>query len=404
MASGISDYSYELLPVIGERATVDVYCPRGGPFRRVRVPRGVRLANPATFGWRGGEYDAVFQHLGNNPFHEFVYETALAHPGVAVFHDFVMHHLIAHITVEAVRRRTRYQELLEHEYGADAGRRLSDLRFNGVASEFEKFLFPLNEHVARAAQAIVVHSEDSAERMRAIVPGTPVWVIPHHAGSPPPSVAGVTRDAARARLGLPGDAFLVGHFGFVTRPKQPGAVIGGFERVARARPDARLIVTGADHTGGGLDRVIRRHGLEGRVVKPGYVDLERFYLYLKAVDAVIGLRYPSAGESSGTFCRALAEGRATIVNDLGSFAEVPSGVALKVEIDGDQAEQVGAHLIHLAEDPAFKAEVEARAHRYAATVLDPVRCANLYLQVASSLAAPTPAGSASWSPGGTAPM
>jgi glycosyltransferase involved in cell wall biosynthesis len=188
-------------------------------------------------------------------------------------------------------------------------------------------------------------------------------------------------------LGLPEGAFLVGHFGFVTRPKQPAAVIGGFEQLAKAHPGSMLIVTGADHTGGGLDHLVHRHGLDGRVKKAGYVGLERFYLYLTAVDATINLRYPSAGESSGTFARALAQGRAAIVNDLGSFAEVPDDVALKVDIDGDQAAQIGAHLLRLAGDPAFKQGVEARSRAYARTVLSPERCRDLYLQVARSAAA-----------------
>src|SRR5213076_3390171 len=165
----------------------------------------------------------------------------------------------------------------------------------------------------------------------------------------------------------------VGHFGFITRPKQPGAVLGGFAHLARKRPDALLVMVGQDTTGGGLGRQVGR-----------FVDLERFYLYLKAVDAVINLRYPSAGESSGTFARALAEGRATIVNDYGSFAEVPLDVALKVEVDGDQTREVGEHLVHLASDEAFKVEVEAQARRYASTVLDPIRCRDLYLAVAGS--------------------
>jgi glycosyltransferase involved in cell wall biosynthesis len=222
--------------------------------------------------------------------------------------------------------------------------------------------------------------------MRQIAPDLPIWVIPHHAGDPPPSVDGVTREQARERLGLDRRAFIVGHFGFITRPKQPSAVIGGFERLVKVRPDSMLVMTGADHTGGGLDRLVHRYGLDSRVVKAGYVDLEHFYLYLKAVDATINLRYPSAGESSGTFARALAEGRAAIVNDLGSFAEVPGDVALKVEIDGDQAGQIGEHLIRLAQDDAFKSAIEANAQRYAKTVLDPGRCADLYLDVARAVA------------------
>lgn len=115
------------------------------------------------------------------------------------------------------------------------------------------------------------------------------------------------------------------------------------------------------------------------------MNLDSFYLYLKAVDAVINLRYPSAGESSGTFARALAEGRVALVNNLGSFAEIPGGVALKVEVDGDQAAEVGAHLIRLHDDPDYRAGMEANARAYAATRLDPERCADAYVEVAGSL-------------------
>jgi glycosyltransferase involved in cell wall biosynthesis len=381
MLSGIADYSFELLPLVAQKAEVDVICPQPGRIRRAKVPPGVEHISTDRFQEVAPSYDAVFYHLGNNPYHEFVYELALKIPGVAVFHDFVMHHLIAHFTVESKHDPRRYVSLMREEYGA-AGERLAMLRLSGVATDFEKFVFPLNGHLARESQAVVVHSEDSKERMREIAPEIPVVVIPHHAGSPPATIAGVSRGEARRRLGLPEDGFIVGHFGYITRPKQPAAVIGGFARLAAGHPKALLVLTGADNTGGGLDRLVRRYGLKDRVRTTGFVDLTKFYLYLKAVDAVINLRYPSAGESSGTFARALAEGRAVIVNDLGSFGEVPSDAALKVEIDGDQAEAVGEHLLRLADDDEFRSGIERCAHEYASTVLDPIRCRDLYLTVA----------------------
>jgi glycosyltransferase involved in cell wall biosynthesis len=292
-----------------------------------------------------------------------------------------MHHLIADMCVESSYDPSLYESLLRAEYG-ERGRRLAQLRLDGVATEFEKFVFPLSGHVARASRAIVVHNEDSAERMRELAPRLEVTVIPHHAGRPPQAVQGIDRLRARALLGLPPDAFLVGHFGFITRPKQPGAVLGGFAALAHTHPTAELIMIGADNTGGGLQQLMGRLGIDRRVRLAGFVDLCRFYLYLKAVDAVVNLRYPSAGESSGTVARALAEGRATIVNHLGSFAELPPDVALKVEIDGHQAAQVGEHLVRLADDPSFRTGIEAKARAYAATVLDPARCRDLYVQVA----------------------
>ena len=388
MHSGIADYSYELLPVLARSAEVDAFCPKPGRFRRPKVPDGITWRVPEELSSDG--YDAVYHHLGNNPWHEFVYETALVRPGIFVFHDLSLHHLIAHLMVErgfGVRQRDRYEQIFDKEYGPELGARIAALKIHGVASDLEKFLFPLTAHMARRARGIVVHSTWAAEQIGPEAPGTPVEVIPHHAGAPPPDVVGVDRAEARRRLGLPEDAFIVGHFGFVTRPKQPEAVIGGMARLNRAHRDSLLVVVGADNTGGGLDRIIDRHDVRDAVRPVGFVGLTKFYLYLKAVDAVINLRYPSAGESSGSIARALAEGRAVICNKYHAFAELPGDAVLKVEIDRPQADQVGDHLIRLAADPQFKESVEARARDYAETVLDQQRCASLYLSFADRVAA-----------------
>lgn len=388
MQSGIADYSFELLPLVAEVADVDVICPRQGLLRRPKGPPGIPVLPPERF--RPDRYDAVYFHLGNNPWHQFVYETCLRLPGICVFHDVVMHHLVAHAMVEAGDQVHRYERLFVGEHG-DAGARLVRLKLLAVASDFEKFLFPLSGHVARRAAGVVVHSLDSKDRLLAAAGRVeaPIEVIPHHAGAPPPQIAGVGRAEARRRLGLPLDAFIVGHLGFVTLPKQPGALVAGFARLHRERPDAKLVVVGADRTGRAFQRTIRRYGVQDAVISTGYADLPRFYLYLKAFDVVVNLRYPTAGESSGTFARALAEGRATIVNNYGSFAEVPRDVALKVEVDGDQAAELGDHLLRLAGDPALREALEARAREYARTVLNPIRCRDQYVEFSKRVAAGT---------------
>jgi glycosyltransferase involved in cell wall biosynthesis len=390
MQSGIADYSSELLPLIAEVADVEVICPRPGLFRQAKAPPGIPIRQPERF--RPDRYDAIYYHLGNNPWHEFVYETSLRHPGICVFHDVVVHHLTAHAMVESRDQLDRYERLLRVEHG-ESGGRLARLRILGVASDFEKFLFPLSGHLVRRARGLVVHSLDSRDRLDTAAGevDVPVEVIPHHAGAPPPQVVGIDRSEARRCLGLPQDAFLVGHLGFVTLPKQPGALVAGFARLYRERREAKLVVVGADNTGGAFERTARRHRVHQAVVSTGYVDLVAFYLNLKALDAVVNLRYPTAGESSGTFARALAEGRATIVNNYGSFAEVPRDVALKVEVDGDQAAELGAHLVRLAGEPELRATLEANAREYAHTVLDPVRCRDLYVSFARRVASARPA-------------
>jgi glycosyltransferase involved in cell wall biosynthesis len=380
--SGIADYTAEIVPFLLERADVDVVCRVPRWFRRPTPPPGAGVVDRSRFARE--PYDAVFYHLGNNPYHQYVYEQARQHPEIAVFHDAVLHHLIAAVTIEA-GDEGRYEAIMRGEYGA-RGARLATLRRYGIATEYEKFLFPLTAHVAQRAKGIVVHSQDAAVRMREAAPDVPLVVIPHHAGAPPAAVEGMDRAEARRLLRLPADAFVVGHFGFITRPKQPGAVIGGFRALLDEFPDSVLLMVGADHTGGALGRLIDDVGVRDSVRMAGYVDLEKFYVYLRACDVVVNLRYPTAGETSGTLARSLAEGRAVIVNNYASWAELPFDVAVKVEIDGRQDEQVARHLLHLAGDPAFRAGIEERSRAYARRFLDPLRCRDLYVSFAREIA------------------
>ena len=378
MLSGIADYSFELLPLIAEAAEVHVVCPVR-PFRRLRVPSGVAVVPPTRF--RPDRYDVVYHHLANNLHHEYVFESALRTPGVCVLHEIVLHHLIAYSMTEVGQQPERYRGILEEEHGAN-GAQLASLKLRGVAGGLEKFLFPLVTQVIARSLGVVVHSLDSRERLRSL-PGArdvPIEVIPHHAGAATGDVAGLDRSAARRALGLPEGAFLVGHLGFLTVPKQPVTLIEGFARLHRERPDSLLVVVGADATGGATGRAARARGLEQAVVFTGWVDLDRFFLYLKAVDAVVSLRYPTAGETSGPVARALAEGRVVIVNNYGSFADLPRDVVRKVEVDGDQGAELGTLLIELARDPELRSRLEANARAYASAVLDPGRCRDLYLE------------------------
>jgi glycosyltransferase involved in cell wall biosynthesis len=380
MLSGIADYSFEILPWIAEVAEVDVICPVR-PFRRLRAPPGVAVVPPSRF--RPDRYDVVYHHLANNLHHGYVFESAVRNPGICVLHEVVLHHLVAYKMVEVGRQAERYRRILTEEH-EEAGAQLASLKLHGVAGELEKFLFPLIGHVVARNRGVVVHSFDSRERLVGELGArdVPIEVIPHHAGSPPPRVAGVDRTEARRILRLPEEAFLVGHLGFLTVPKQPVTLVDGFARLHQERPDSMLLVVGSDATGGALGRAVRSRGLDDAVTFTGWVDLEHFFLYLKAVDAVVSLRYPTAGESSGPVARALAEGRVAIVNNYGSFADLPRDVVLKVEVDGDQGAELGRHLVELAGNPGLKAGLESRARAYAASALDPRRCRDRYVEFA----------------------
>src|SRR5919198_4296078 len=245
MLTGIADYSFELLELVVERAEVDAVCPRPGMLRRPKGPSGVRVLSPTEFRRRRGSYDVVIHHLANNPYHRFVYELAKEIPATIVFHDLVLHHLLAHMMVEHEWHPSQYRDVVRMHEGGQFGERVADLRLRGVATDYDKFLFPLNAALANRASGIVVHSEDSRTEIHELAPDVPLTVIPHHAGHLPTAVANVTRTEARGRLGIPPDAFVVGNFGFITRPKQPAAVVKGFAHLAASTPGALLVMAGA---------------------------------------------------------------------------------------------------------------------------------------------------------------
>src|SRR5579863_8809963 len=78
--SGIADYSETLIEHLKPLVEVEVFSGDGRTF------------DP-------GSVDVALYHLGNNPHHGFVYQTALRHPGVLVMHESNLHHLVADLTI-----------------------------------------------------------------------------------------------------------------------------------------------------------------------------------------------------------------------------------------------------------------------------------------------------------------
>src|SRR4029453_19369808 len=79
-----------------------------------------RLAGPKFFSAAGdpAESDVALYQVGNNTYHDFVYETALRHPGVVVMHESNLHHLIAGVTIKRGDWKAYLREV-EYDAGAD---------------------------------------------------------------------------------------------------------------------------------------------------------------------------------------------------------------------------------------------------------------------------------------------
>ena len=331
--SGIADYSALLVPALHEHLDVSVV-RRGAK----RPPRGVDLS---------------VYHIGNNPeAHGWILDALRRTPGLVVLHDFVLHHLVAGVTIGR-RDGHGYLDAMEREHGV-VGRLLG----HGVLDkrlpplwEARPEEFPLAGEVLSLATGLVVHSHYVEDRARAAGYDGPIARVPHPAW-PDPGVA-----AAQ----IAGDP-LIGAFGNVNQSKRVPQLLEAFARVRAEHPGARLLLVGATSPGFDLERRLQRLGLDGEgLVREGYVDEPRLWALMKACDVHVSLRSPTMGETSGTAIRALTLGKPLVVSDVGWFAELPAGVALRVAPGDEEVAELTAALQLLAERSDVRATMGAAA-------------------------------------------
>lgn len=298
------------------------------------VPALTKVAEVRAFdsldGYRREDFDHVIYQLGNNPHHEVIYAEAMREPGVIVLHDLVLHHLIVEMTL-ARGDAEAYVAALEANHGP-AGAAWARGRAAGLHSEMGNFLLPASVDVANRSRAVIVHNAYARDRLRSFGVETPIHVVPHPYV---PETRTFDRDALRARYGLDARRRVIGFFGFVTSAKRAEVVLEAF-RIAREK-DPRLALLIVGEPAPNIDLAVLRG--EG-IVTTGYVSDDEFPAYYAAADRLVNLRYPSAGETSGTLIRAFDSGKPVAVSDYAQFAELPDACAFKVPLGPGEVESL----------------------------------------------------------------
>jgi glycosyltransferase involved in cell wall biosynthesis len=320
--TGVAHYAAMILPALRRTMHVDAFDAK---------PHAILSA-----------YDGVIYQLGNNPHHDFVYAQAMKTPGVVVLHDVVLHHLIVEMTL-ARGDAESYIEVLRANHG-EVGAAWATARAAGLHSEMGNFLLPASVDLARRSRAVIVHNRWAADVLRSFAVDTPIHVVPHPVAESAPDG---DRDAVRERLGIDKGSRVIGLFGFLTSAKRAEVVVEAFRR-ARAR-DPRLLLLIVGEPAPNIDMsTVSGSG----VVTTGYVADEDFGAYYAAADRLVNLRYPSAGETSGTLVRAFAAGRPVAVSDYAQFSEYPDDCVVKIPFGASEVEKLAEFFVGEIDDRA----------------------------------------------------
>ena len=395
VASGIADYSEELLPHLARHMDIDLfvdgYEPEN-PYIRECFP----IYDAAEFEGRHQKrpYDALLYQMGNHPAHLYIYRLLQRYPGVVVLHDLVLHHFLEGVFLERQWDPEAYRAAFPEEVRDSLLRRC----LAGHWSEADHFLFSGLRTVLACSQAVIVHSETARKEVLQVLPEARVHVVPLCVGPDRSPFRGRPPAEVKKELGLPPETLLLATFGFVTPGKRLDIVLEAYRELLRDEPDARYLVVGEISPHFDLRRLVRKLGLEGLVWVTGHVSLEDFYGLVDATDIGIQLRYPSAGETSAALLRVMSKGKPVLVSNYRQFAEFPDDACLKVDLGPAEGAMVGAYLALLSRDQELRRRIGERAREYIAAHHSVERTVQGYLEVLSQVSGKGPSPG---DPGGT---
>lgn len=314
--SGIAAYSAELVPRLRARGhAIDLF-----PENAVHDFVWIQRRQP---------YDLTVYQMGNADCHDYMWGYLFRYPGMLVLHDAQLHQARAlHLTRRWQPRRRDYMAEF-HANHPEAPRDIGELVAAGLGGTLYHH-WPMVRLVIASARLTVVHNAALGETLRERHPGARIESIAMGVADPLEGArASVTAQdtasrAVRDRHGIPRDAVVLVAFGGVTPEKRIGTILRALSAVADRHPRLRLFLVGGAAAHFDVMEAARTWGVEERVHVSGFVPDEDLPDYLLAADLCACLRWPTNRETSASWLRCLAAGRATIISDLTHLGDVPT--------------------------------------------------------------------------------
>lgn len=168
------------------------------------------------------------------------------------------------------------------------------------------------------------------------------------------------RTAARERLSVPADAFVVGTVGRLVDDKDHALLVDAYARLTARRPHARLVVIGDGERRGALATQIARLGLETAVLLTG--DRGDVPALLPAFD-VFAATSRNEGYSIALL-EAAAAGLPAVASDVGGNREIVQDGSTGLVVTDRTPEVFARAFESLAAAPEVRARMGAQARRW----------------------------------------
>lgn len=326
LQSGIADYSADIIEALSPYFDIDVYVDSGYQVA-CKLPENVTCILHTQYNFHQKEYiDTVFQ-VGNSEYHIYMWDYIRTYGGTVVLHDYNLHGVVQFESLSQNKNdMEEYRRLLLEDFSQPEVEQYFASIGDGHGLKIHEM--EINSFLTNYADKIIVHSREAKEKLLRRDIGREVSWIRHYVKIEPL----VDRSFAKKELGLLEDQFVFAAFGHVHETKRTLPIVKAFAKLAAEEQNVKLIFVGKldGNLTSQFQQLVKKLGVSERVQVTGYTELEEFRHYIDATDVCLNLRWPYNGETSGSLMRILGKGKCVVVNNVGSFGEIPDEACVKL--------------------------------------------------------------------------
>ncbi len=377
MPTDIGNHTAGVLAELRQVADVRVWTSQPGPIELdvsgVQIRRYTPDALPVA---ELSEADATFYNIGNNAgFHRDIHAVARRVPGVVVLHDTRLQHFFAAYSEKEGPDRDYYLEQLRRYHGEAARAMGQDFIAQRRGLDDLVEAAPMTLAALRGATGAILHDPQACAVLQAQT-HVPLYCVPLSFAFGPAPARPAAREAGPVRLIM---------FGFIGENRRLLPVLHALAGMGD-RDAYRLDVFGAVEQEEEVLQAITGLGLEALVTLHGFVPGPVLDAALARADLAVNLRWPSMGEASGSQLRIWSAGLASLVTDVGWYAQLPPDTVFALEHTQEEALLVH-HFRRVRQSPATYAAAGARGRAHLERWHAPRRYAEALLAVAAQHAA-----------------
>ena len=363
--SGISEYSErEVLPYIMEYFDIDVITDRDYKPTNKFIQENFKIIPYTKF---ENKYDLLVYHMGNNPYHEYMYKMALKYPGLLILHDPFLHHLQVHMTV-AKKDEKGYRDIMEYCLG-EKGKKIAESAL--ISYIWPHFEYPLVKKIIDSSKAVLVHSKFARDIILKESKDHLIKQIKMPITVPSKS----NKLELKKHLSIQENFLVIGSFGHVGFYKRLDIALRAFAKFLKTYPNCIFLIVGEFQTKEfekEINFLIKKLGIENKVIKTGYVS--DLFSYISITDIIIQLRYPTAGETSIITLQIMGMNKPLLVSNVGSFKELPDDSVIKVNVDNIEEDTILNGLKFLSDEDT-RINLGQKARQYVENDHDPKKIA-----------------------------